>query len=85
MIEPTQRFVHKRSSVALPPLKEPTERIRIQEEELSLPDPMPAYEAFWRAVHSTVVFEGSFPVDFDLVVEMSRYVGIVRKATPIAI
>jgi predicted dehydrogenase len=85
VIEPTQRFVHKRSSVALPPLKEPTERIRIQEEELSLPDPMPAYEAFWRAVHSTVVSEGSFPVDFDLVVEMSRYVGIVRKATPIAI
>ena len=85
VIEPTQRFVHKRSSVALPPLKEPAERIRILEEELSLPDPMPAYEAFWRAVHSTVISEGTFPVDFDLVVEMARYVGIVRKATPIAI
>ena len=85
VIEPTQRFVHKRSSVALPPLKESAEKIRILEEELSLPDPMPAYEAFWRAVHSTVISEGAFPVDFDLVVEMARYVGIVRKATPIAI
>ena len=85
IIDPSQRFPHKRSSVALPPLKDSAERIRIVEEELELPDPKPAHEAFWCAVHSTVRSEVMFPVDFDLVVEMARYVGIVRKSAPIAI
>lgn len=85
IIDPSQRFPHKRSSVALPPLKDSVEKIRIVEEELELPDTMSAHEAFWRAVHSTVRSEREFPVDFDLVVEMARYVGIVRKSTPIAI
>ena len=85
IIDPSQRFQHGRSSVALPPLKDTVEKIRIVEEEVELPDPMPAYEAFWRTVHSTVCREGEFPVDFDLVVEMARYVGIVKKTAPIAI
>jgi predicted dehydrogenase len=85
IVDPSQRFPHGRSSVALPPLKDSAEKIRIVEEELELPDPMPAHEAFWRAVHSTVRSESAFPVDFDLVVEMARYVGIVRKSAPIAI
>ncbi|MBE6396627.1 MAG: Gfo/Idh/MocA family oxidoreductase [Lentisphaerae bacterium] len=85
IIDPSQRFPHGRSSVALPPLKDTVEKIRIVEEELELPDPMPAYEAFWRTVHSTVCNNRGFPVDFDLLVEMARYVGIVRKSAPIAI
>ena len=85
IIEPTQRFAHKRSSIALPPLREMSERIRIVEEELSIPDPMSPHEAFWRAVHSTVLSDGEFPVDFDLVADMARYVGIVRKSPVIAI
>ena len=85
IIDPTQRFPHGRSSVALPPLKDTAEKIRIVEEELSLPDPIPACEAFWRAVHSTVCCGREFPVDLDILVEMSRYVGIVRKTAPIAI
>ena len=85
IIDPVQRFQHKRSSVALPPLKDTVENIRIVEEEVELPDPMPAHEAFWRTVHSTVCNESEFPVDFDLLVEMARYVGIVKKTAPIAI
>ena len=50
-----------------------------------LPDPVPAVEAFWRAVHSTVRAGRPFPVDFALVAEMARYTGIVRSSAPIAI
>ena len=85
IIDPSQRFPHGRSSVALPPLKDTTEKIRIVEEVLELPDHMPSFEAFWRTVHSTVCNNRGFPVDFDLLVEMARYVGIVRKSAPIAI
>ena len=85
IVDPAQRFPHKRSSVALPPLKDSAEKIRIAEECLELSDPMPAYEAFWSAVHATVRSGRPFPVDFDLVVEMARYLGIVRKSVPIAI
>jgi predicted dehydrogenase len=85
IIDPSQRFPHGRSSVALPPLKDSAEKIRVVEEELALPDPMSACEAFWSAVYATVRCDKPFPVDFDLVVEMARYTGIVRKAAPIAI
>ncbi len=85
IIDPSQRFPHGRSSVALPPLKDTAEKIRIVEEELELPDSMSAHEAFWRAVHATVCHGKPFPVDFDLLVEMSRYTGLVRKTAPIAI
>ena len=85
IIDPSQRFQHGRSSVALPPLKDTVEKIRIVEEDLVLPDPMPAYEAFWSEVYATVRCDRPFPVDFDLVVEMSRYLGIVRKTPPMAI
>lgn len=85
VIDPVQRFPHRRSSVALPPLEEPGERIRLAETTVQLPDPFPEHEAFWRAVYATVRMEKPFPVDFDLVVEMSRYVDIVRKSAPIAI
>lgn len=85
IIDPSQRFPHGRSSVALPPLKDSAEKIRVVEEELELTDPMPAYEAFWNAVYASVRHEKAFPVDFDLVVEMARYMGIVRKSAPIAI
>ena len=85
IIDPGQRFPHRRSSVALPPLEEPEERIRVTEEKVALPDPAPAHEAFWRAVYMTVRMGKPFPVDFDLVVEMARYIGIVRKSAPIAI
>ena len=85
IIDPSQRFPHGRSSVALPPLKDTAEKIRVVEEELVLPDRMPACEAFWSAVYATVRCDRPFPVDFDLVVEMSRYLGIVRKTPPLAI
>ena len=85
IIDPGQRFPHHRSSVALPPLELPGERIRVVEDEMELADSMPAHEAFWRAVHATVRNGRPFPVDFDLVVEMTRYIGIVRKSAPIAI
>lgn len=85
IIDPTQHLQNKRSSVALPPLEAQPESIRVAYDELALPDPMPSYEAFWRAVYRTVVLGEPFPVDFDLVVEMSRYIGIVRKSVPIAI
>ena len=85
IIDPSQRFPHGRSSVALPPLKDTAEKIRVVEEELELPDSTPAHEAFWRAVHATVCCGREFPVDLDLLVEMSRYVGMIRKTAPIAI
>lgn len=85
IVDPAQRFAHGRSSVALPPLQAQAEKIRIVEEELELPDSMPAHELFWRTVYKTVRCGAQFPVDFDLVVEMARYVGIVRKMPPIAI
>ena len=83
IIDPAQRFPHRRSSIALPPLEEPAERIRVVEETLELPDSMSAHEAFWHAVYGTVRSGKRFPVDFDLVVEMARYIGIVRKSPPI--
>ena len=85
IIDPGQRFPHRRSSVALPPLEESEERIRVTEEKVVLPDSTSAHEAFWRAVYMTVCTGKPFPVDFDLVVEMARYIGIVRKSAPIAI
>jgi predicted dehydrogenase len=85
IIDPSQRFPHGRSSVALPPIRDTVENIRVVEEELELPDPMPAHEAFWRAVHFSVSRGRAFPVDFELLVEMARYVGIIRKTAPIAI
>lgn len=85
IVDPAQRLPNRRSSVALPPLEERTETIREAYDELALPDPMPQYEAFWKAVYRTVALGEQFPVDFDLVVEMSRYIGIVRKSVPIAI
>ena len=85
IIDPGQRFPHRRSSVALPPLEEPGEKIRVTEEKVALPDPSPAQDAFWRSVYMTVRTGKPFPVDFDLVVEMARYIGIVRKSAPIAI
>lgn len=85
IIDPSQRFPHGRSSIALPPLKDTAENIRIVEEELELPDSMSAYEAFWRTVYTSVCHDREFPMDFDLIVEMARYVGIVRKSAPITI
>ena len=85
VIDPSQRFRNHRSSVALPPLEMPTEDIQLLEAVAQLANPMPAYEAFWRAVYETVRNEKPFPVDFDLVVELARYIGIVRKTPPIAI
>jgi len=85
VIDPSQRFRNHRSSVALPPLEMPAENIQLLETVAQLANPMPAYEAFWRAVHETVRNEKPFPVDFDLVVELARYIGIVRKSSPIAI
>ena len=85
IIDPSQRFTNHRSTVALPPLTVPSEKIRVVEETVPLADPMPAYEAFWRAVYDTVRNEKPFPVDFDLVVELTRYIGIARKMPPIAI
>jgi hypothetical protein len=46
---------------------------------------MPANEALWKAVYATVRMEKPFPVNIDMVVEMLRYLGIVRKSAPIAI
>ena len=85
IIDPGQRFSHRRSSVALPPLVEPRERIRVVEAKVSLPDPVPPHEAFWRAIYATVRMGKPFPMDFDSVVEMARYIDIVRKSAPIAI
>ena len=85
VIDPSQRFQRRRSSVALPPLEMPSETVQAIESEVPLANPMPAYEAFWRAVYDTVRGEKPFPVDFDLVVELARYIGIVRKTPPIAI
>lgn len=85
IIDPAQRFRNHRSSVALPPLEMPEESIRVVENQVALENPMPAYECFWRAVYDTVRMEKPFPVDFELVAELSRYIGIVRKSPPIAI
>ena len=85
LIDPTQRFSNHRSSVSLPPLEQQPAEVRMVEDTLSLENPMPAYEAFWRTVHSTVRMGRPFPVDFDLVVEMVRYIGIARKTPPVAI
>ena len=85
IVDPEQRFRNHRSSVALPPLEVPTEGIRVVEDSLMLENPMSPYEAFWRAVHGTIRLEKPFPVDFDLVVELARYIGIVRKSPPIVI
>ena len=85
VIDPSQRFHNHRSSVALPPLEEPGERIKVVGDELALPDAIPENEAFWKAVYATVRTEKPFPVNIDVVVEMSRYLGIVRKSAPITI
>ena len=85
IIDPSQRFTHKRSSIALPPLVDTTEKIDIVEELLELPDPMSAHEAFWRAVFATVRNGKPFPVDFDDIVELAKYTGIVRKSPVITI
>ena len=85
VVDSGQRFSHRRSSVALPPIEEPCEKVRVVEQNVSLPDPVPAYEAFWRAVYATARMNRPFPVDFDLVVEMARYIDIVRKSAPVAI
>lgn len=85
MIDPSQKFEKHRSSVALPPLEVDSEEVRIIEESVEVPDPMPPYEAFWNAVYAAASGNGPFPVDFDLVVEMVRYIGIAGKPAPIAI
>jgi len=83
-IDPLQRLPRKRSSVATPPLKAAKEEVRVVEERLTVPDPMPPHEAFWRAVYATVREGKPFPVDFDQVVETARYIGIARKSSPFA-
>jgi len=85
MIDPSLKFEKQRSSVALPPLEVGREDVRIIEEEMEIPDPMSPYEAFWGAVYAAATGERPFPVDFDLVVEMVRYIGIAGKPAPIAI
>lgn len=85
MIAPSRQFAKRRSSVALPPLEVDSEEVRIMEESVEIPDPMSPYEAFWDAVYAAVAGECPFPVDFDLVVEMVRYIGIAGKPAPIAI
>ena len=55
------------------------------EESVEIPDPMSPYEAFWDAAYAAVAGRCPFPVDFDLVVEMVRYIGIAGKPAPIAI
>ncbi len=84
-IDPAQRFPHGRSSVAQPPLSLPGEQIRVVDEKIAAADSTPAHEAFWRAVYATVRTGRQFPMDFDLVVEMSRYIDILKKTPPIAI
>ncbi len=85
LVDPSRRAPKRRSTVALPPLERPGCEVRTVEGTLALENPMPAYEAFWRAVYEAAFNDRPFPVDFDLVVELTRYIGIARKNPPIAI
>lgn len=84
IVDPSQRMPRKRSGVATPPLKMASDNIRVKEESVELPDHMNECEFFWQEVYSSVRGGKPFPLDFESVVEATRYLGLVRKNSQFA-
>lgn len=84
IVDSSQRFPRIRSAAATPPLEDREESVRVKEEPLELPDRMSAHGCFWRAVHAAVRGGKQFPLDFETVVDATRYLNLARKNSPFA-
>lgn len=86
MIDPGFKFPRRRSSVRTPPLDDMHENLKIVDHAVTLP---PTAEksgpvAFWRALYSTIRTAEPFPVSLDDIVEATRYIQLVKQASPFA-
>ena len=84
VVEPAFHFPRRRSSVRTPPLDDMHEDLKVVDIPATLP---PAAEksgavAFWRALYATIRTAEPFPVSIDDVVEATRYLQLVKKASP---
>ena len=85
IIDPGFRFPRRRSSVRTPPLVDMHENIPGVDLATELPagtDCGPA--AFWRTLYNTIRTAAPFPVALDDVIEVVRYLQLIKKSSPFA-
>lgn len=79
------KFSRKRSSVRTPALNEPPESLPVETAGFAL---SPAIETgpavFWKALYATIRTAAPFPVDLDAVLEVVRFLQIVKQSSPFA-
>jgi len=86
VIDPSFRFPRRRSSVRTPPLDDMHENLKVVDIPATLP---PSAEksgpvAFWRTLYATIRTAEPFPVSLDDIVEATRYLQLVKKASAFA-
>ncbi len=85
VIDPAFRFPRRRSSVRTPPLEDLHEPIPVVDLAVALPPDAEAGPlAFWRALFATIRTATPFPLVLDDVIEIVRYLQLIKKASPFA-
>ncbi len=85
IIDPAFRFPRRRSSVRTPALADMHEEIPVVDVPVKLPEGADfGAAAFWRALYATIRTAAPFPVALDDVVDVVRYLQLVKKASAFA-
>lgn len=82
-IDPKYKFPRRRSSVRIPPLEDLHEDLPICDIPISLPDDCETgCAAFWRAAYGAVRVAAPIPAPIDDVMEVLRYMHLVKISSP---
>lgn len=85
VIDPAFRFPRRRSSVRTPPLADLHENLPVVDIPCALPaDAEYGPTAFWKALYASIRTAAPFPVALDDLVDIVRYLQLIKKASPFA-
>ena len=85
VIDPTFHFPRRRSSVRTPALVDLHEDIPVLDIPYSLQDGAEfGSQAFWRALYASIRTAAPFPVAMEDLVDIIRYLQLIKKASPFA-
>ena len=85
VIDPSQQFARRRSSVRTPDIKDLHEELKTVDIPLSLDEDTNAGNgAFWISAYETVRTAQPFPVEIDTAIEAIRYLQLAKKSSPFA-
>lgn len=85
VIDPDFKFPRRRSSVRTPPLTDLHESIPVVDIPVELPaDVNHGPTAFWRTLYATIRTAAPFPILLDDVIDVIRYLQLIKKSSPFA-